>query len=158
LDTTSRIRSPSVTAAGLPFPAPPLTKEIAMTISRVLTCATSLAAALWLPCALAADPPAAKTGDDALTCDQIYAQVDADVQRAQQERDKKAEELRNQGRATKTLGVAALLAGGMGGTGQAYQAAAEAQANGTMAMSAPPPNPRTEHLKQLWAQKHCVKK
>jgi hypothetical protein len=129
-----------------------------MTISRLLTSAASLAAALWIPCALAGDPPAAKTADDALTCEQIYAQVDADLKRAQQERDKKAEDLRSQGRATKTLGVAALMTGGLGGTGQAYQAAAQAQADKTMAMSAPPPNPRTEHLKQLWAQKHCVKK
>jgi len=73
-----------------------------MTISRRLTSAASLAAALWIPCALAADRPAAKTGDDALTCEQIYAQVDADVKRAQQERDKKAEERakKEQGRAS----------------------------------------------------------
>jgi hypothetical protein len=133
--------------------------EIAMPTSRALTGATSIAAVLWLSNALAADPPAAKPGDEALTCEQIYAQVDAEVQRAQQERDKKAEELRNQGRLTRTLGTAALLTGGMGGTGQAAQMAAEAQADKTMALSAaPPPNPRTEHLKQLWAQKHCVKK
>jgi hypothetical protein len=129
-----------------------------MTIPKLLTSAATLAAALWIPCAQAADPPAAKTGDDAMTCEQIYAQVDADLKRAQQERDKKAEEMRTQGRATKTLGVAALVTGGVGGTAQAYQAAAEAQADNTMALTAaPPPNPRTEHLKQLWAQKHCVK-
>jgi hypothetical protein len=34
-------------------------KEIDMTISRVLASAASLAAGLWIPCALAADPPAA---------------------------------------------------------------------------------------------------
>jgi len=129
-----------------------------MTMAKLSTSAASLAVALWIPCALAGDPPAAMTADDALTCEQIYAQVDADLKRAQQERDKKAEELRSQGRATKSLGVAALMTGGLGGTGQAYQAAAEAQADKTMAMSAPPPNPRTEHLKQLWAQKHCVKR
>jgi hypothetical protein len=130
-----------------------------MTIIRLSNFAASLAAALWIPCALAGDPaPTAKTGDEALSCEQIYAQVDADLQRAQQERDKKADELRNQGRVTKTLGVAAMMTGGLGGTAQAYQAAAEAQADKTMAMgAAPPPNPRTEHLKQLWVQKHCVK-
>jgi hypothetical protein len=131
----------------------------ALTCSKALSCATSIAAVLGLSSALAADPPAARPGDEALTCEQIYAQVDAEVQRAQQERDKRAEELRNQGRLTRTLGTTALLTGGMGGTGQAAQMAAEAQADKTMALSAaPPPNPRMEHLKQLWAQKHCVKK
>jgi hypothetical protein len=126
--------------------------------SNVLTCATSVAAVLGLSSALAGDLPAARPGDDALSCEQIYAQVDAEVQRAQQERDKRAEELRNQSRVTRTLGTAALLTGGVAGTGQAAQLAAEAQADKTMALSAPPPNPRMEHLKQLWAQKHCVKK
>ncbi len=129
-----------------------------MPTSKASTCAASIAAVFWLPCALAADPPAAKPGDEALTCEQIYAQVDAEVQRAQQERDKKAEELRNQSRTTKALVTTAMLTGGLGGTGQAAQMAAEAQADKTMALSAPPPNPRMEHLKQLWAQKHCVKK
>jgi hypothetical protein len=133
-------------------------KEIAVPTSTALTCAASIAAVLWLSSALAADPPAARPGDEALTCEQIYAQVDAEVQRAQQEREKKAEELRNQSRVTRTLGTAALLTGGVGGTGQAAQLAAEAQADKTMALSAPPPNPRMEYLKQLWAQKHCVKK
>lgn len=129
-----------------------------MATSKAATCAASIATALWLASALAADPPGAKPGDEALTCEQIYAQVDAEVQRDQQERDKKAEELRNQSRLTRTLGTTAMLSGGLGGTGQAAQMAAEAQADKTMALSAPPPNPRKEHLKQLWVQKHCVKK
>ena len=129
-----------------------------MSTSNALAGATSIVATLCLSSALAADLLGAKPGDEALTCEQIYAQVDVEVQRAKQERDKKAEELKNQSRVTRTLGTTALLAGGLGGTGQAAQMAAEAQADKTMALSAPPPNPRMEHLKQLWAQKHCVKK
>ena len=47
-----------------------------------------------------------------------------------------------------------MLTGGMGGTGQAAQMAAEAQADRQMAMlGAPPPsNPRMAHLKQLYAR------
>ena len=129
-----------------------------MPTSKTANCAASIAAVLWVCSALAADPPVAKPGDEALTCEQIYAQVDAEVKRAQQERDKKAGELRNHSRVTGTLGTTALLTGGLGGTGQAAQIAAEAQADKTMALSAPPPNPRMDLLKQLWAQKHCVKK
>jgi hypothetical protein len=128
------------------------------TPSTAIARAAALTAALFVPFALAADPPGAMPGDQALTCEQIYAQVDAQVQHARQEREKKAEELRNQSQTTKALLITATAAGGLGGTGQAAQSAAEAQADKTMTLSAPPPDPRTEHLKQLWAQKHCVKK
>lgn len=128
------------------------------TPSTAAACAAALAAALCSPSVMAADPPGAMPDDQALTCEQIYAQVDAQVQRARQEREKKTNELRAQSQATKGLLVTATLAGGLGGTGQAAQSAAEAQADRTMTLSAPPPDPRTEHLKQLWAQRHCVKK
>ena len=128
------------------------------TASKAAACAAAISVTLCGPIAQAADPPGSMPGDEALTCDQIYTQVNAEVQRAQQEREKKAEELRNQSRATKALLTTATLAGGLGGTGQAAQSAAEAQADKTMTLSAPPPAPRTEHLKQLWALKHCVKK
>ena len=128
------------------------------TPSTGAACALALTGALCVPFALAADPPGALPGDQALTCEQIYAQVDAQVQHARQEREKRTEELKNQSRTTKALLTTAMLAGGLGGTGQAAQSAAEAQADRTMTLSAPPPDPRTEHLKQLWAQKHCVKK
>jgi hypothetical protein len=53
----------------------------------------------------------------------------------------------------------AMMAGGLGGTGQAAQKAAEAQADQQMALlGAPQTNPRMDRLKQLWAEKHCVKK
>ena len=126
------------------------------TASTATTCA--LAAALFVPFALAADSPGAMPGDQALTCEQIYAQVDAQVQHAREQREKQAEELRSQSQTAKALLITATLAGGLGGTGQAAQSAAEAQADKTMTLSAPPPDPRTEHLKQLWAQKHCAKK
>lgn len=128
------------------------------TLSTATSCAAAMTAALCVRLALAADPPGALPGDQALTCEQIYGQVDAQVQRARQAREAKAEELRNQSRTTKALLTTATLAGGLGGTGQAAQSAAEAQADRTMTLSAPPPDPRAEHLKQLWAQKHCVKK
>jgi hypothetical protein len=52
-----------------------------------------------------------------------------------------------------------MLTGGLGGTGQAANRAAESQADKQIAMlSAPQSNPRMDHLKQLWAQKHCVRK
>jgi hypothetical protein len=97
-------------------------------------------------------------GDEALTCDQIYAQGMAETQRDQEKRSQRNEQLRMQRAATGALLTGATLAGGLGGTGQAAQAAAESQADQQMALlSAPPPNPRMEHLKQMWAQKHCVR-
>ena len=130
-----------------------------MTISRVLTFAASLGAALWIPCALAADPPGSQPGDSALTCEQIYAQGAAESQRDQQERAKRNDEQRRQAHATGALVAGAMLTGGLGGTGQVAQKAVEAQADKQMAeLTAPQSNPRMDHLKQLWAQKHCVKK
>jgi hypothetical protein len=131
-----------------------------MTISKTLTCVASLAAALWVPCALAADPPGAKPGDDALTCEQIYAQGAAESQREQEERNRKNDERRGELRATAALVTGALLTGGLSGTGPAAQKAAETQADKTMALAgtAPQSNPRKEYLRQLWTQKHCVKK
>ncbi|MGZ5724536.1 MAG: hypothetical protein ACXWKD_14535, partial [Caldimonas sp.] len=156
-----RIRYLSVTASRLALPAPklePRDEETDMKISRVMTLA-SLGAVLWIPCALAADPPAAMPGDDALTCEQLYAQGSAEAQRDQQERARKNEEMRNQRRATAALVTGAVLTGGMGGTAQAAQKAVEAQTDKQMSeLSGPQSNPRMEHLKRLWAQKHCVRK
>ncbi len=128
-------------------------------MSKVLAVAASIGAALWMPLALAADPAGARPGDDALTCEQIYAQGAAEAQREQQERAKKNDERCSELRATGALVSGAMLTGGMGGTGQAAQKAAEAQADKTMAEAgaAPQVNPRKEYLRQLWTQKHCVK-
>ncbi len=110
----------------------------------------------------AATPPAsgALPGDDALTCEQIYAQGMAESQRAQQARAQRNDQRRAELSGMAALITGAALTGGMGGTGPAANAAAEAQANKAIAESATPPssNARLERLKQLWAQKHCVAK
>jgi hypothetical protein len=67
--------------------------------------------------------------------------------------------LKKQNMGTAALVTGAMMTGGLGGTGPAAQMAAEAQADRQMALlGAPQSNPRMDHLKQLWAQKHCVKK
>lgn len=123
--------------------------------------------ALWIPVAIAAGTatntpagaPGVMPGDDALTCEQIYAQGMAETQRDQQERAQRNEQLRSQRAATGALMTGAMLTGGLGGTGQAAQVAAESQADKQMAMlSAPQSNPRMDHLKEMWTQKHCVKR
>lgn len=116
------------------------------------------------PAQAAGAPPAAGAsgampGDEALTCDQIYAQGMAESRKDQQERSQKIDQMRAQNHATAAMLTGAMMTGGVGGTGQMAQAAAEGQASRQMSMlSAPQSNPRMDHLKQLWAQKHCVKK
>jgi len=129
-------------------------------LSRILSSAALLGASLWSPFAWPVDPPGSKPGDDALTCEQIYAQGAAESQREQQEHAAKTEELKRQTNGTRALVICAALTGGMGGTAQAAQKAAEGQAATQMAMLTPQPtapNPRKERLLQLWTQKHCTK-
>jgi len=124
--------------------------------------------AVWIPVAIAAgtaantaaNASAVVPGDDALTCEQIYAQGMAETQRDQQARNQRNEQMKTQSRATAAMMTGAMMTGGLGGTGQAAQMAAEGQADRQMAMLGAPPqsNPRMDHLKQLWAQKHCVRK
>lgn len=123
--------------------------------------------AVWIPAAIAAGTAAntaangsgAMPGDDALTCDQIYAQGMAETQRDQQQRSQRNEQMRRQNMGTAALVTGAMMTGGLGGTGPAAQMAVEAQTDKQMAMlGAPQSNPRMDHLKQLWAQKHCVRK
>jgi hypothetical protein len=130
------------------------------TISKFTIAGWVIGTALWIASAGAADAPGVMPGDDALTCDQIYAQGMAESQRVQQERSQRNEQLRKNGAATSALAAGAMMTGGLGGTAQAAQKAVEAQADQQMAMlgAAPPSNPRMDRLKQLWAQKHCVKK
>jgi len=137
-----------------------IAKEIAMTFNRSLIGATAFAAALGIARAQATEPPAARPGDDALTCDQLYAEATALSQRDQAEREKRNDERRRQSQATAALVTGATLAGGMGGTGVVAQKAVEAHASSTIAEAAAPPqrDPRMEHLKRLWTQKHCVMK
>ncbi len=144
-----------------------------MTTRQSMVAAWAAVAILWVPAVIAAgtaaNAPAMNVeatasgslpGDEALTCDQIYAQGMAETQREQQERGQQREQMRAQRSATAALMSGAMMTGGLGGTGQAAQAAAEAQAGQQMAMlgAAPQSNARMDHLKQLWAQKHCVKK
>lgn len=121
--------------------------------------------ALWIPVTIAAGPAAgaqdnsgAMPGDDALSCEQIFAQGMAESKRDQQARQQQIDQMRAQGAGTAALVTGAMLAGGLGGTGQAAQAAVEAGADRQMAMLGAPPqqNPRMQHLRQLYAQKQCA--
>ena len=56
----------------------------------------ALGAAMWAHCAVAEGVPGAKPGDEALSCDQIYAEGMAETQREQQARDQKAQALKLQ--------------------------------------------------------------
>jgi hypothetical protein len=129
-----------------------------MALCRTLLCATALGAVLGVARAQAVDAPAARPGDDALTCDQLYAEATAQSQRDQAEREKRNDERRHQTQATTAVVAGATLAGGMGGTGIVAQKTVEAHVSSTLAEAAAPPqrNPRMEHLKQLWTQKRCV--
>jgi hypothetical protein len=124
-------------------------------------------AALWITGAIAAgtqagaaaNPPGAMPGDEAMSCEQIYAAGMAEAQRDQQERSEKRQQMKAQGEAFKGMLIGATAVGGLFGTGQAVQATVEAGADRQMAMmSAPQSNPRMDRVKQLWAEKHCVKK
>jgi hypothetical protein len=102
--------------------------------------------------------PGAKPGDDALTCDEIYAQGMAESQRDQQERENKRQQMKAEQMGTAALVASAVATGGA--TAPIAQKAAEANADRTMAMLTTPPqtNPRLDRLKQLYAQKQCVRK
>lgn len=115
-------------------------------------------AALHGPAAAAGPSSGVRAGDDALSCEQIHAQGMAEAQHDQQERSQRIAEMRAQQTATMGLGTAAMLSGGLGGTAQLAQKAAEASADRTVAMlgTSPPANPRLERLKELSAQKHCA--
>jgi hypothetical protein len=126
--------------------------------------------AFWIPVAMAAGPAADATanasgalpGDDALTCDQIYAQGMAETQRAQQERNKDMERRRMETGGMMALAIGASTVGGFDpshASAIAANQAAQGMADKTIGeLKGPPANPRMDHLRQLWAQKHCVKK
>ena len=120
----------------------------------------SIGAALFAGSLRAADIPGALPGDDALTCDQIYAQGMAESQKDQQERERRNQERKAQAQGTAALVTGAMLSGGLGGTGLAAQKSAEAHADRQMAelAAAPKTNARLDRLKELWGQKHCVRK
>ena len=112
----------------------------------------------------AAEDPAARPGDEALSCDQIYAEGMAIVQKEQQQRDATRSKLETQTKGTAALVGAAMTVGQLDPT-HATAVAAQASAEGTMRSQidvaaqagATKPDARKEHLRTLWTQKHCVK-
>ena len=125
--------------------------------TRLVVIAVAWTAAVALA-AEAPDVPGARPGDDALTCDQIYAQGMAESQHDQQEREQKRQQMKAEQMGTAALITSAIATGGA--TAPIAQKAAEANADKTMAMFAAPQqvNPRLARLKLLWAQKQCVMK
>jgi len=120
--------------------------------------ALAIASAALGPVVAAGPSSGVRPGDDALSCEQILAQGMAESQHDQQERSQRNDEMRARQTATMGLGTMAMLSGGLGGTAQAAQMAAEANADRTVAMlgTSPQANPRLARLKELSAQKHCT--
>jgi hypothetical protein len=131
-----------------------------MTVNCKLAVTIGIGAILFAGSSRAADVPGTLPGDEALTCDQIYAQGMAESQKDQQERERKNQERGAQAKGTAALVTGAMLTGGLGGTGLAAQRSAESMADRQMADLATPQktNPRLDRLKELWTQKHCVRK
>ena len=136
---------------------------------RTRIAAWTLCTVLGVPAAIAgdagarADASGAMPGDDALTCDQIYAQGMAQSRRDQEERAKASARQKAQVDSLAALAVTADTVGQLDPShtaARATQKTAEAQADQTLAMlgRTPQPDPRLVHLKQLWAQKQCVSK
>jgi hypothetical protein len=129
-----------------------------MTPSKLLSAVVSLTLALWSALAPAADPPAAKMVEDALTCDQIYALGAAESQRDQHEREGKLAELGSQVQTNQALLTTLNLTGGAiamaapaaipAMTAAAYKAQAGQVhfASEMFKAVAPQTNPREEHL------------
>jgi hypothetical protein len=121
----------------------------------ILVAGTAVGIAAWISPVAAADVPGSMPGDEKLTCDQIYQQGMAESQRNQQEIAKRSAQMKAQNAGTAALVTSALLTGGA--TGPAAQAAAEAQADSTMAQlgRGPQVNVRSQRLRQLYAEKKC---
>ena len=115
-----------------------------------------------------APPPAAvpgtQPGDEALTCEQIYAQGAAESEREQQERARRNDARRQETHATVGLIAGAMLMSGVPGAGPAAAMAANTSAENLAAKTVaeganvPPVNARKERLRELWTRKQCVKK
>jgi len=114
--------------------------------------------------AVAGDDPAARPGDEALSCDQIYAEGMTIVQKEQQQRDATRSKMEAQTKGTAALLGAAMTVGQLDPT-HATAVAAQASAESTMKnqidvaaqAGAAKPDARKERLRTLWTQKHCVK-
>ena len=111
-----------------------------------------------------ADGSGARPGDETLSCDQIYAEGMAIVKTEQEQRDAMRSRMGTQAKGTAALIVAASTVGQVDpthATGVAAKAAVQAEVKsqtelGTQAGKARP-DVRKEHLRALWAQKHCTK-
>jgi hypothetical protein len=135
--------------------APPQT----VGVRAVSTCAACLAivAASWSPSALADAIPGAKPGDEALSCQQIYAEGMAETQRERDARDQKTDAMKLQQKSFIGQLGAAMATGGLVG-GQAVQKSGEDMlaSQGRIADTANQPNPRKDRLRQLWSEKRCA--
>lgn len=134
-----------------------------MTTTTKVLLIGSLAGACLLalpPRAAAARDDGSRPGDEALSCDEIYAQGMAIVQVEQRQRDATRSKMEAQTKGTAALIGAAVLVP-TPATGLAAQAAAEStmksQADIGAQAAAAKPDARKERLRILWAQKHCVK-
>ena len=112
----------------------------------------------------AAEDSAARPGDEALSCDQIYAEGLAIVQKEQQQRDATRSKMEAQAKGTAALLGAAMTVGQLDpthATAVAAQGAAEStvknQVDVAAQAGAAKPDARKERLRTLWTQKHCVK-
>ena len=117
----------------------------------------AVTAATWSSCALGDAIPGAKPGDEALSCDQIYADGMAETQREQDARNQKTEAMKRQQKSLiGQLGVA-LATGGLVG-GKAVQKSGEDMiaSQGRITETANQPNARKDRLRQLWTEKHCA--
>jgi hypothetical protein len=119
--------------------------------------AIGLVLALGSASAAAQDVAGARPGDEALTCEQIYAQGQAESQHEQELRNQKTQALRQQQQGfTALLGTAIATGGLVGGTAVDKAGAEMLAAPGQMVQSQGQPNLRKERLRQLWTQKHCA--
>jgi len=114
--------------------------------------------------AVAGEDPAARPGDEALSCDQIYAEGMTIVQKEQQQRDATRSRMQTQANGTAALLVAASTVGQLDpthATAIAAQVAAEGMVKNQVDVAAQAgaakPDARKERLRTLWTQKHCVK-
>jgi len=135
-------------ARNVPFRVPPKGGRASWLALAVALCATS---------ALADEISGARPGDEALTCEQIYAQGMAESQRDQQVRDQKTQAMRQQQQAFKAeLGVAVATGGLVGGPAVEKSGQELLASQGRMGETLNQPNARKERLRQLWTEKHCA--
>jgi hypothetical protein len=122
-----------------------------------LNLAAALGAAVWINGAVAEGIPGAAPGDEALSCEQIYAQGMAESQRDQQARDEKAQALKQQEKGLiGAIGAAMATANPVAGKAANAQALGLAETTNRLAGTPNQPNARKERLRQLWTQKGCA--